>query len=39
VTLTFSDEDHATLAYAVDAQAGAKPLTRFTFSSPKTLCR
>jgi len=39
VTLTFSDADTATLAYAVDAQAGSKSLTRFAFSSPKTTCQ
>jgi hypothetical protein len=39
VALTFSDDDHATLAYTVDTQSGSKPLTRFTFSSPRTQCR
>jgi len=39
VTLTFSDPDNATLAYTVDTQSASKSLTRFAFSTPKTVCQ
>ena len=39
VTITFTDADHATLAYSADAQSGSKSLTRFSFSNPKTTCQ
>lgn len=39
VQVTFSDADNATLAYTLDTQPGTKSLTRFAFSSPKTICQ
>ena len=39
VALAFSDADNALLSYTVDTQSGTKSLTRFAFSTPKTVCQ
>ena len=38
-TLTFSDGNNGTFAYAVGGISGARPITRQVFVPPGTLCR
>ena len=39
VTLTFTDNSHATFNYTVDAVTQSKAIERFAFDSPTTSCR
>ena len=39
VTLTFTADDAATMAWTVDTVSGSKSLTRYAFSSPHSACR
>jgi hypothetical protein len=39
VTFTFSDANNGVMDYTVDGIAQSKPVTRYTFSAPLTVCR
>jgi murein DD-endopeptidase MepM/ murein hydrolase activator NlpD len=39
ITLAFTDGQNARMDYTVDGVAQSKPITRFLFATPQTLCR
>jgi hypothetical protein len=38
-TLEFTDNDHGTFTYSVDGISQSKPITRYVFAKPGTVCR
>lgn len=38
-TLLFTDDDNGTFAYTVDGISDSKPITRYIFATPKSVCR
>jgi len=38
-TFTFSDANNGTFAYTVDGTSQSKPIARYVYSSPATVCR